>query len=176
VCRSEKGSTYGIGSYVGVNVTVSDRRVGFSHVICTGNAKGLEECIIGNLTSHNCAEAGIVQCFNDSQILVSITNVNKQKGSTYGIGSYVGVNVTVSDRRVGFSHVICTGNAKGLEECIIGNLTSHNCSEVGIVQCFNVSQVLVSRTDVFEPFEHVEISENEIVEFCIIVISACRSI
>ena len=57
--------------------------------------------------------------------------------NTFSITGYVGVNVTVSDRRVGFSHVICTGNAKGLEECIIGNLTSHNCSEVGIVQCFN---------------------------------------
>ena len=32
-----------------------------------------------------------------------------------------------------------------------------------------VSQVLVSRTNVFESFEHVEVSENEAVEFCIIV-------
>ena len=47
------------------------------------------------------------------------------------------MNVTVSDFRVGFSHVICTGNERGLEECIIGNLTSHSCTQVGIVQCFN---------------------------------------
>ena len=32
-----------------------------------------------------------------------------------------------------------------------------------------VSQVLVSRTNVYEPFEHVEVSESEAVEFCIIV-------
>ena len=37
------------------------------------------------------------------------------------------------------------------------------------IELHTVSQVLVSRTDVFEPFEHVRVSENEIVEFCIIV-------
>ena len=37
----------------------------------------------------------------------------------------------------GFSHIICTSEEKGLNECIIGDLTSHSCSHVGIVQCFN---------------------------------------
>ena len=32
-----------------------------------------------------------------------------------------------------------------------------------------MSQVLVSRTNIYEPFQHVEVSENETVEFCIIV-------
>ena len=44
----------------------------------------------------------------------------------------------VEPTKVGFSNVSCTGEEEGLEECTVGNLTSHNCSEVGIVlQCFN---------------------------------------
>ena len=41
--------------------------------------------------------------------------------------------------------------------------------EMLIIEPNTGSQVLVSRIDVFEPFEHVRVSENKTVEFCIIV-------
>ena len=41
--------------------------------------------------------------------------------------------------------------------------------EIRIIEPNTVSQVLVSKTDVFEPFQHIEVAENETVEFCIIV-------
>ena len=40
------------------------------------------------------------------------------------------------------------------------------------MQCYSIhsdSQVLVSNTSVYEPFKQIEKSENEAVEFCIIV-------
>ena len=43
---------------------VHDREVGFSYINCTGDEGGLEECSVGNLTSHNCTKAGIIHCFN----------------------------------------------------------------------------------------------------------------
>ena len=47
----------------------TSQEVRFSHVSCTGNERGLEECTVGNFTSHNCSQAGIVQCFNGNDIL-----------------------------------------------------------------------------------------------------------
>ena len=41
--------------------------VGFSYVSCTGNEKRLEECTVGDLTSHHCSQAGIAQCFNGNE-------------------------------------------------------------------------------------------------------------
>ena len=46
----------------------TSQEVGFSSVSCTGNERRLEECTVGNFTSHNCAEAGIAQCFNGNDI------------------------------------------------------------------------------------------------------------
>ena len=46
---------------------------------------------------------------------------------------------------IGYSHVSCAGNEERLEECTVGNFTSHNCSEVGIVfQCFNGILIIMS--------------------------------
>ena len=47
----------------------------------------------------------------------------------------MGVEDTVQE--VGFSHVHCTGNEMGLEECTVENLTSHSCTQVGIFRCFS---------------------------------------
>ena len=89
-----------------------------------------------------------------------------------------------TDREVGFSYVSCAGDERRLEECSVGDLTSPKCSEVGITQCFNgilplvtctiinaytVSQVLVSNSVVYKMFEHVLVSENNTVTFCVIV-------
>ena len=49
---------------------------------------------------------------------------------------YLKVNSSVSG--VGYSYVNCSGSEEGLEECTIGNLTPHNCSEVALIlQCLN---------------------------------------
>ena len=53
----------------------TSQEVRFSHVSCTGNERRLEECTVGNLTSHNCAEAGIAQCFNGNDILPTESDV-----------------------------------------------------------------------------------------------------
>ena len=44
---------------------------------------------------------------------------------------YLQVNSSLSG--VGYSYVNCSGREEGLEECTIGNLTSHNCSHVALI-------------------------------------------
>ena len=49
---------------------------------------------------------------------------------------YLKVNSSLSE--VGYSYVNCSGHEERLEECTIGNLTSHNCSQVAVIlQCLN---------------------------------------
>ena len=49
---------------------------------------------------------------------------------------YLKINSSLSE--VGYSYVNCSGSEERLEECTIGNLTSHNCSEVALIlQCLN---------------------------------------
>ena len=59
----------------------------------------------------------------------------RQKPWSILTSGYARVVLTVGE--VGFSHVSCTGNERGLEDCTVGNLTSQTCSQAGIAQCFN---------------------------------------
>ena len=43
----------------------------------------------------------------------------------------------LSGSELGYSYVNCNGNEERLEECTIGSLTSHTCSQVAVLQCFN---------------------------------------
>ena len=52
-----------------VRVELTSQEIGFSYVNCTGNERGLENCTVGNLTSHTCSQAGIAQCYNGSYII-----------------------------------------------------------------------------------------------------------
>ena len=45
--------------------------IGFSYVSCAGNEKRLEECAVGDLTSHHCSQAGIAQCFNGNEYIIA---------------------------------------------------------------------------------------------------------
>ncbi|CAI8047096.1 Neurotrypsin, partial [Geodia barretti] len=87
--------------------------------------------------------------------------------TTYGLGDYIMFAET--DYQVGYAHVYCMGYEDRLEDCEVGNLTSHNCSYLGIARCLDVPQVLVSRGKSYQYFERVEIFENETADFCVIV-------
>ena len=79
VCKDSLHSEFGLGSemslsqiyhlslffytgYVGIEVPYRD--VGFSYISCNGSESGLEDCQVGNLTTHNCTRAGAITCFN----------------------------------------------------------------------------------------------------------------
>jgi hypothetical protein len=87
--------------------------------------------------------------------------------SQFGIGGYVDVDPV----EVGYSHVSCVGDEAGLDQCTaLSSETMAECSQAGIIrQCLNVSQVFVSRSEDYESFEHVEVSEGETADFCFIV-------
>jgi hypothetical protein len=88
--------------------------------------------------------------------------------TTYGLGDYH--KIADTDYQVGYAHVYCKGDEERLEDCKVGNLTSHNCSYLGIARCLDVPQVLVSREKSYVYFEQVEIFENETADFCVIVV------
>lgn len=59
--------------------------------------------------------------------------------NTYHVPLYPGyLKVNSSSSGVGYSTVKCNGSEERLEKCEIGNLTSHNCSQIAVIlQCFN---------------------------------------
>ena len=45
----------------------------------------------------------------------------------------------------GYSQVNCIGSEEGLESCIVGDLMSESCSQVGVVlHCFNSNEITQS--------------------------------
>ncbi|CAI8040768.1 hypothetical protein GBAR_LOCUS22670 [Geodia barretti] len=90
-----------------------------------------------------------------------------QLHSHYGIGGYVHID----PMEVGLQYVNCSGSEGALEECAVAATTTKTqCSQAGIIrQCLNVSQIYVSQTEDYEPFDYVEVSEGETVQFCLIV-------
>ena len=42
-----------------------------------------------------------------------------------------------TDYQVGYAHVYCKGDEERLEDCEVGNLTSHSCSYLGIALCLD---------------------------------------
>ena len=41
---------------------------------CDGNEERLEDCEIGNLTSHECSEIGIAHCMNGKSLPCTVTS------------------------------------------------------------------------------------------------------
>ena len=47
------------------------------------------------------------------------------------------IEIIEDAREVGFSSINCTGHESELDECKVGNITSYNCTEVGVAKCFS---------------------------------------
>jgi hypothetical protein len=62
VCKSKINTTYGLGDYH--KIADTDYQVGYAHVYCKGDEERLEDCKVGNLTSHNCSYLGIARCLD----------------------------------------------------------------------------------------------------------------